>query len=313
MQTPGQGSHGDPFTGGSRYQAEGSETTSAQRILPVKQSLPFMQANVSAMKSKIYSLNSELADSTLQLSDDELKSIDEVFTALTVAAATKAKTADLSPSCVGVITQVAERWPPASCFPVIDLARLVCGYAPAVSSDHNLVTGLLRVLIRAAELTSPWNIPLEKHRDVNTLLLLRATANLVHSSITPSSLDWAQLVLSPLQNAPYVSLNKNQRVALATLLFNLSTVMVKNGALQREATGHMIVKVLREEKEDSEAFYRALVALGNLTYVSTTVKAGLDRDLIQSIKNVAAEAPKTFTEQRVGDVASELQVLVARL
>jgi len=67
-----------------------------------------------------------------------------------------------------------------------------------------------------------------------------------------------------LQNAPYVSLNKNQRVALATLLFNLSTVMVKNGALQREATGHMIVKVLREEKEDSEAFYRALVALGNL-------------------------------------------------
>jgi len=69
------------------------------------------------MKSKLHALNNELSDPALKLSADELKLLDEAFTALTVGVATHANGIDLTSSHFILITKVAERWPPAVCFP----------------------------------------------------------------------------------------------------------------------------------------------------------------------------------------------------
>jgi hypothetical protein len=87
---------------------------------------------------------------------------------------------------------------------VIDLARLVCAFTPTLCSDYNLMTRLIQSIARAAELHLPWGTPLDKHRDINTLLLLRVAANMLHEGTSPSSLGWASTVCRYARDIIYV-------------------------------------------------------------------------------------------------------------
>jgi len=316
----------DPFTGGSRYQPNSARvlaqdiseptpqpstlrTQAALSILPASQPLSFKQANVSAMKSKLISFNNDLADSALVLSDGEIKVLDDVFTALTAGVATRANAINLSQSDISVISNLAGRWPSPQCFPVIDLARLVCAYTPDAISRGSLMTELFQHLAHATELDLPWTSPLEKHRDVNTLLFLRSLANAIHGKSTATSVEWITTVLNLLEAAPYPVFNKNQRIALATCVFNLSTVAL-GGSLStklEEIVHKLLVKILDEEREDSETYYRALVAFGNITYAALDKNAKLNKD---RSNKVIEEARSRFEEKRIADVAGDLWMLV---
>jgi phospholipase A-2-activating protein len=60
---------------------------------------------------------------------------------------------------------------------VIDLSRLVIGYNPGAFAAPNTSERFLGALFKAAEWDEPWASSLTKHRETNTLLLLRTLAN----------------------------------------------------------------------------------------------------------------------------------------
>lgn len=66
---------------------------------------------------------------------------------------------------------------------VIDLARLVLAYSPRAREDESIVCPMFDSLVRVAELATPFPTPLSKHRETNTLLLLRAFANALQENI----------------------------------------------------------------------------------------------------------------------------------
>jgi len=200
---------------------------------------------------------------------------------------------------------------------VIDLARLACAFAPLAYSQNDVAYKLIQSLVRASELNLQWSVPLEKHRDVNTLLLLRTLANAIHPDVLPTGLDWMELVLAPLETIQYSSMNKNQRTALTSFLFNLSTIYLEGKSemkvLNQDNINQMIVKILREERESSEAFYRALMALGNMVYCYRETHAKLEHKAIEAISAILEDAPTRFTEKRIVDVAKEIRFLLGSL
>ena len=104
---------------------------------------------------------------------------------------------------------------------VIDLARLISGFCPSSYSSPDVAGPFFAAILKAAEWESEWETPLPKHRETNVLLALRALANAFQEDTTLSDADcdWVAAVLMELSGAPYGTLAKNHRVALATLLY----------------------------------------------------------------------------------------------
>lgn len=63
---------------------------------------------------------------------------------------------------------------------MIDLSRLLVGYAPEVFSAPGVLARFSDALFNAAEWSSSWTAPLVKSRETNILLLLRTLGNAFH-------------------------------------------------------------------------------------------------------------------------------------
>jgi phospholipase A-2-activating protein len=130
-------------------------------------------------------------------------------------------------------------------FIVIDLSRLLLGFFPEAFSGEGCKDRFADALFRAAEWNTSWAPPLPKPRETNMLLLLRTMCNgfqedaqtdpvwltkVCFPSAISNQNDVAERsiflsnkkVLETLTQAPYTALNKTQRVALATIVFNVS-------------------------------------------------------------------------------------------
>ena len=130
-------------------------------------------------------------------------------------------------------------------FIVIDLSRLLLGFCPEAFSADGLKDRFADALFRAADWSASWALPLPKPRETNMLLLLRTLCNafqedgqtdpvwltkvcflsvIGNQNKLLSALFFLQTqkVLQTLAQAPYTALNKTQRVALATIVFNVS-------------------------------------------------------------------------------------------
>jgi len=106
-------------------------------------------------------------------------------------------------------------------------------------------------------------------------------------------------------------LNKAQRVALATVLFNVSCENLRS-PLQVPVRDHLIsliAKILESETAESEAVYRALVGLGNVIYACKANKAPLQEAQKSDISRCLGLLPTRFPETRVQNVAAEITAL----
>ncbi|PSR77633.1 hypothetical protein PHLCEN_2v7823 [Hermanssonia centrifuga] len=220
----------DPWTGGSRYSGSSAPPTPAQSTsaasvgLPVRGTLSFRQANVSAMQAKLYqfdqALSNEISTSALSMYHQELNYIEETFLYLSQAVANSTITSPpITNKHVDAIIALLERWPSGTRFPVVDLSRLIIGYCEPAYADPETRKQFFTTLFQAAEWNEPWSSPLPKSRDTNVLLLLRGLANAFQDDTTLDNGAWAGHILEKLGEAPYTVLSKNQRVALGTILF----------------------------------------------------------------------------------------------
>ncbi|KAG6909638.1 hypothetical protein DXG01_016420 [Tephrocybe rancida] len=312
----------DPFTGASRYSGapQPPAPVVAATILPVRKFITFKQANVTAMQGKLQqfdeALQHEISTSSLAMYPDESSRVEEAFDFLSAATAAPPRRTTTPLSAAHI---------EAACFPfhstfrrthkitvtVIDLSRLLTGFSPEAFDAPDLKERFVEALFAASEWNSSWALPLPKPRETNILLLFRTLANVFQDKISLEG-TWTSKVFEALGQAPYASLNKNQRVALATILFNASCVSLRTPLDKPffDQLASLILRILESETADSEAVYRALVGLGNLLLASKAqnlLDAGQSGELAQCIRAL----PTIFPEERVQNVTREIAALVS--
>ncbi|KAI5832367.1 PFU-domain-containing protein [Schizophyllum commune Tattone D] len=306
----GASAYQDPFTGASRYQSNPPPAPAKPKIIPAPATVTFKQANVTAMQGKLNQFNEALTNeiSTLSLAmyPEELAAIDDAFAVLSQPTPDGKLLGDAQAEAV---ISILERWPTAQLFPVIDLTRLLAGHALHIFHSSAQKERLFAALFKAAEWGASWNPPIPKARETNVLLVLRTAANVLQEGTSLGAEPWLLKLLEGLSAVPYANLNKNQRVVFATVLFNASCVALK-APIDPAICGQvvtLILQLLQIETADSEASYRALVALGNLAHAR---KAQIDPSLRGSAVELLRGLPRVFNEDRVRNGAEEVASLL---
>ncbi|ESK90187.1 phospholipase a-2-activating protein [Moniliophthora roreri MCA 2997] len=313
----------DPYTGASRYSGAPSQPTSPSssslvqlKLLPMRHSSPFKQANVEGMRTKVFHFNdvlrNEISTTMSAMYPEEISAIEGVFLYLGQVVSDPSTAAQNIPdaSSVEAILQVIERWPRDQRFPVIDLARLLAGYCPGAFNTPGTKRRFLKVLTTAAEWNTPWTPPIPKARETNSYLMLRALANIYQDGSAYDKMFQGDL-LAVLDQAPYETFVLLQRRALATLLFNMSTSYLQTPFEIPQRNQHLalILRVLQKEKEDSETVYRTVAALGNMLYGMKANKALLSTTQSADIASALQSISQTFRE-RVETLVKETNSLL---
>ncbi|KAI0306420.1 phospholipase A-2-activating protein [Multifurca ochricompacta] len=310
-------SYSDPFTGASRYVSGFASTVtdspaSTISVIPVSKALSFKQANVSAMQGKLYqfdqALRSEISTSALAMYPDEIGHLEETFTFLAQSTAGKSPTVKLTNAHVETVVQMLNRWPASQRFPVIDLARLLSGFCADLIDNNTFFDALFR----AAELAiDNGTSPSSKAKETNVLLVLRTVANAFQEGTKIGDRTWVEKIFGILGGAPYEKFTKGQRLALSTVLFNFSCIVLQGGVDRSLRAQHIniISNVLRLESGDVEVAYRALVGLGNVLYAAREQETSLEVATISTLITIVKVLPVEFKDGRIGGIVGEILAL----
>ncbi|KAJ9116223.1 hypothetical protein QFC24_006814 [Naganishia onofrii] len=316
----------DPFTGGG-YRAQ-SETV-VKSFSPIKVPQYFKAINVDAARTKINEFSSA---SGASLSQAEQKTLNEVYSQLKLPGIASLDAGFSENYDPATLLALVMNWPEDKRFPLIDLCRVLCVSSVSLP-QYQSPTGqsLVELLLQACAFDSEWPAGGSKPRDVNTMLVVRALANLTATEAGRKALTNEQLseLLEHLAGRhPFTTFNKNTRVAFATLALNLSilamdgTLPVKHG----RALLQYISNILSSESEDSEVAYRAIVALGNLVrrtvfenvflcvahvpssgkVASPSVSGILEVGDVEVAKELASGIANMIGEQRLKDIARQI-------
>jgi len=200
---------------------------------------------------------------------------------------------------------------------LIDLSRLVFGFCPKGPFD---VAGLKARFLEALFVSTGWDSqegvspgPVGKVKETNTNLLLKALANAVgewDGGPKEIEVEWLNKIVEILGKVPYSQLVKAQKVAFATVLFNISCRGRRLDSSIRDQVVVLIVRILQEDKVETEAVYRTLVGLGNLAYTAKTLEQPLNPLQSGEIKNAVSSLQQQFSDSRVQNVCNEVLVLL---
>lgn len=206
----GGGFAGDPYTGGGR--AAPVAAAKGPALLPHKAFLSFGQANLPALRTKLGSLNDALtadpATAALALSAAELATLDALVAGLAAAATAPAgKATGPLPAAQAEVLGRLLAWPGDKVFPGLDLARLVF--------RADVPSGALGKVVEWVERGSGGG----REGETNGMLGLRAVAN---AFLTEGGRGVVKAeggaVLEAVKRRGLVGLNKNGKVALATVV-----------------------------------------------------------------------------------------------
>ncbi|KAI0053878.1 PFU-domain-containing protein [Auriscalpium vulgare] len=308
----------DPFTGAGRYVPGGvasKAVSKAPAVIPVYKTVPFKQANVNAMQGKLYqfdqALRSEISTSALAMYPDEVGQLEEAFSFLSQSITGGRPSASLTPAHIETVVNILDRWPASQRFPVLDLARLLSGFCSDLIESAGYRTNFFEALYKASELNNDGS-PSTKAKETNILLALRTIVNAFQEKTKLGDGAWAKKILVVLDDAPYDAYTKAQRVALSTVLFNLSCIALQERVEPSLRSLHVrfLEKVLRTERGDPEVVYRALVGLGNVLYAAKSQGYPLDATQLNSIKDCITPLPSAVTDARITGVVGEIFALI---
>ncbi|KAK1923997.1 WD40-repeat-containing domain protein [Papiliotrema laurentii] len=292
----GGGWGGDPFTGGGAYSTQQAPPPKPKGVLPVKTPLSFLTINVEPVKKKVAELNDTVKSSNpeLALTAKEEANLEQAF-----AAASKKKATYDAESILSVI----KRWPADARFPLLDLARFLSSASSEMSSVDPAFW------LEACEWNTPWAA--SRPREINTMLALRGLANQFSTPRGKEQLARsAGYLLDRLRNSLQWQDISARRVPFVTVALNYSILAVE-GLLRPDdarALLELIAFVIENETADGEVLYRALVALGNMLLSPKAVGA-LETTILSKVRKLAVERGRKHSEQRLKDVATEIESL----
>ncbi|KAI9466370.1 WD40-repeat-containing domain protein [Lactarius psammicola] len=303
-------SFSDPFTGTSRY-VPGSTSTMSQpsaptvSVIPTSKALSFRQANVSAMQGKLYqfdqALRSEISTSALAMYPDEIGHLEEAFSFLSRSIAGKSQTVKLTSAHVETVVQILNRWPASQRFPVIDLARLLSGFCAGLIDNNTFFDALFQ----AAELSIDHGTSSSsKAKETNVLLVLRTVANAFQEGTKTSDSAWIEKIFGVLSGAPYEKFTRGQRLALSTVLFNFSCMILQGGVDAGLRAQHV-----RLISDTPRTAYRALVGLGNVLYAAKEQTISFEAGTVGNLKTIVAALPTEFKDAKINDIVNEILAL----
>jgi phospholipase A-2-activating protein len=325
----GGGGNADPFTSSGAYRpgphpgmppSGGTDPLSAKRSRPADASAAFATFDAckhDAVLGKLLQFNGQVAP--LALDDVAIARLTAVVEALK-AGPTSARAANLGAADVALFIGVNGSegmlaWPTQYLFPALDLFRLVvllpAAAAQLAAASPPLLPRLITMLTKCQEAGAA-----DKPAAAATLMLLRACANMASCAELRLPVAMEASALLDTLNAPLEYGPANNRLAAATLLLNLTSLLAHGGAVPAEAAlrsdawtlqalsllafALALPAVLAEE----ETLHRLLAALASL--VSGHAAASAAADTAREL-----ELPATLTALVLPPTASPL-VLAAK-
>ncbi|EAW17951.1 WD repeat PLAP family protein [Aspergillus fischeri NRRL 181] len=285
---------------------------SRPKVLPQKTYLSIKTANLRIIAKKLQELNDQLASSgskDLSLSPPELETVVSLCSQLESSVALKSS--PVVDAGLGSLFRVATTWPATSRLPGLDLLRLLAAATPLIATadygGKDLVSG-----IQASGIFGP---PLNVN---NAMLSIRMLANLFETDagrqLAVNRFDQIVAVVNSALSNCGAAPSRNLTIAVATLYINFSVYFTSGGrelAPESSERGLVLVgelvKLIASEK-DSEAVYRALVALGTLIKALGEEVKSAARE-IYDVKDILEKVSSSGSgkEPRVKGVISEIR------
>jgi phospholipase A-2-activating protein len=220
-------------------------------------------ATLEKMKKKI--------EESGKLSDAKIASLTSLMD--TLAATNRYHSSKIQPEELKVISDMLENFPPAEAFPALDLARLTVAHPDAATTSNSsywkaVIGNALSMCEDTSGLEGPAAVAIP-------MLSLRLFANAFRGG--PGSLEAVANQLEPVLKCSekfIESSNKNVRLSVATLLYNIG-YYVQSKDQSPVIASQVVVQVdtiLKNKAYESEAIFRALVALGTVAMSSPEAK-----------------------------------------
>ncbi|KAK6528212.1 hypothetical protein TWF281_009461 [Arthrobotrys megalospora] len=312
-QLPGS----DPFGTESRYRP-GDSVEDLRRVLvgdpkppkqlPWKTYLDIAAVNLEAANKKIIETNDKFiaaGEKEKSLNDDDLESLKALGKFLMKPSAPTSASAKSSAAVTGglaVLIKMITEWEGIQGVPALDLLRVLARFSPAVVlSDVDILEILETVGCFEPGKTS--------HAVFGIRVLLNSFH---HAEGLKYVTGWGNAIIQKVSRAVAGSENRLLAITAATLFLNYAVYYAKANDRQEQAID-LLLPVIERVKSgtDTEALYRALMALGTLLTTGKKVVTVANGSL--DAKTAVSEAVKkidTFKEKRIGDVAAEIEVLL---
>ncbi|KAI5290015.1 hypothetical protein KEM54_002660 [Ascosphaera aggregata] len=287
-------------------------------ILPQKAYLSIKTANLKVIYRKVQEINSKLeseGSKDITLNPSEIEVLGGLVEELEkTGPLPESKGLDIA---LQLVARIAISWPAASRIPGLDLLRLLAVASPTTATteyaDGDLITTLLASGVLDHSSTD--------FKVNNAMLTIRTFANLFETDSGRKlvATHFNNLV-SHINNLTVATLNntspRNLTIALATFYVNLAVYLTRTGeiatidSIASAEQGLVLMEPLYTiltEEEDSEAIYRALVAVGTLLFVPS-------EELKSAAKNVV-DVPAALDKILAANVGREPRIrrIVAEL
>lgn len=284
-------------------------TTSRPKVLPQTTYLSIKTANLRTILKKTQELNQQLINEgskDLSLNDSQLSTLSDLISSLETLLSGTPPQAQIPPDSIPLALHIATAWPPAFRLPGLDLLRLLTASSSLPASYTTSTNQDLIALLAESGVFA------DKDRPNNIMLATRTLSNLFE---TPRGRELADLKFDQtyqmVKEASKGSTNRNLKIAAATLWVNYAVLLTSAthselpSSLDRAITLLDDLSILLRTATDSEAVYRALVAVGTLlTLGEDATMAAKD---VYDYAGVLKKAESTVREPRVKGVVAEIR------
>jgi phospholipase A-2-activating protein len=303
----------DPWGSENRYRPGETNTPTSRsiptppKVLPQKEYLDIVVARIPAMQKKITELNQVLivgGQKDIALNPTDLSVLGTLCRHLDSSGATKA-----SQSVSGgldLAIKLSTIWPYKDRLPGLDLLRLLVVAPNTATLTHPRLGNIIDILLAGATDEKP---ALDNH----VMMVIRAFANLFQSEegrvLAIQEFDKIQDLIA---TSVASTTNRNLLVAATTVYINYAVLFGSTANStkfdQVLALIDTISKILSKQT-DSEAVYRAMVAIGTLLTLDEEIKSAA-KD-VYGIEKCIATAISKASDPRIKNVAKEIGVLLS--
>ncbi|KAI3804971.1 hypothetical protein L1987_26901 [Smallanthus sonchifolius] len=296
----------DPYTGSNAYvpgQPSGSAVSSKPTFkhIPKKGMLIFDAAQFDGILKKISEFNNTLRSDpdqqSLSLSETETTRLGAI--AKILKDTSHYHSSRFSDDDISLLLKLLKSWPVSMMFPVIDVLRMVILHpdGSTLLKRANDENDTLMELIRKVS-----SNPLAP----NLLTSIRAVVNLFKNSGYHLWLQKRRVEIFDAFASCYSSPNKNVQVSYSTLVLNYAVLLIEKK--DEEGQAHVLsaaLEIAEGETLETDAKYRALVAIGSLMLEGLVKKIALDFEV-----GSVAKLAKASKDSKVSEVAADIEALI---
>ena len=283
---------------------------SRPKVLPQKTYLAIKSANLRTVRKKIEELNEQLiAEGSKDVSLDAklLSDLEGMMKPLEQNLSGTPTANSALTIGVSLVAYILASWPPSHRLPALDLLRLLAAATPAVAEYRAEQSNIVDAVT-----TGGFE---DKDRENNIMLSVRTFGNLFETSQGRSLADNDfNRIHEIVKSSSAGTSNRNLTIAVATLYLNYAVLLTSSthsslpSSIDRGLLLLDDLTSLLNTAADSEAVYRALVAVGTLLSLGEEIQEAAKE--VYDLSTALGKAEKAVKEPRVKGVVAEIKDLM---